>query len=144
MASARSVILHDGQLLMLRRRSDSRSGRPGQWSVPGGRTHQGELPAAACLRETREETGLTVRIQRPIARFRAETWYLCTLSSPSTPITLQTRENTAYAWVQPAELLILGPLMDLRRLLTIFSLLGLPAPPPPDGIIPAAPDEVFF
>lgn len=40
-------------------------GRPpaqGCWSVPGGRCRPGESGAAACVRETAEETGLTVRV----------------------------------------------------------------------------------
>jgi len=40
-------------------------GRPpaqGSWSVPGGRCRPGEAAAAACVRETAEETGLTVRV----------------------------------------------------------------------------------
>jgi 8-oxo-dGTP diphosphatase len=50
-----------GRLLLIRR------GRPpamGSWSVPGGRCRPEEAPAAACVREVAEETGLAVRILR--------------------------------------------------------------------------------
>ena len=54
-------IVHDadGRLLLIRR------GRPpsqGLWSIPGGRCLPREDPAAACVREVREETGLTVEV----------------------------------------------------------------------------------
>ena len=36
--------------------------RLGQWSIPGGRQELGETVKEAVLRETKEETGLSVRI----------------------------------------------------------------------------------
>jgi 8-oxo-dGTP diphosphatase len=50
-----AVIVHDGELLLIRR------GRPpsaGRWSLPGGRVEAGELLIEAVVREVREETGL--------------------------------------------------------------------------------------
>ena len=54
-----------GRLLLVRR------GQPpaqGCWSVPGGRCRPGEDPAAACVREVAEETGLAVIVQRYAGR----------------------------------------------------------------------------
>lgn len=51
----------DGALLMLRRRTPPREGL---WCVPGGFIKYGEDPVAAAARESREETGLEVRIER--------------------------------------------------------------------------------
>lgn len=56
-------IVHDGarRVLLIRR------GQPpsaGSWSVPGGRCRPGESPAAACVREVQEETGLQVEVVR--------------------------------------------------------------------------------
>ena len=59
------VVDADGRLLLVRR------GRPpavGSWTVPGGRCEPGEEPAAACVREVAEETGLAVRVSAWVGR----------------------------------------------------------------------------
>jgi ADP-ribose pyrophosphatase YjhB (NUDIX family) len=57
-AVAAIVTNGDGRLL-LQRRSDN-----GLWAVPGGGVEIGESVSAAMVREVREETGLTVAIER--------------------------------------------------------------------------------
>jgi 8-oxo-dGTP pyrophosphatase MutT (NUDIX family) len=57
--SARGVILH-------------RHRRLGIWVQPGGHIDAGESPEAACLRETREETGLQVRHLDPVELFHVD------------------------------------------------------------------------
>jgi mutator protein MutT len=54
-----AVIIDKGQVLLVKR------GHPpleGQWSFPGGGVELGESLEAAVVRETREETGLAVRV----------------------------------------------------------------------------------
>lgn len=55
---AAAVIVKDGRVLMVRRRvkEDQLS-----WQFPAGEVEAGESAAAAAVRETQEETGLTVR-----------------------------------------------------------------------------------
>jgi 8-oxo-dGTP diphosphatase len=48
------IPVHEGRVLLVR-------SHRGFWSTPGGHLDYGESPAEAAVRETREETGVTVR-----------------------------------------------------------------------------------
>lgn len=53
------VIWKDDKFLLIQR---GRPPRMGQWSIPGGRQELGETVKETALRETLEETGLTVEL----------------------------------------------------------------------------------
>ena len=54
-----AVIVHDGQVLIVKRRYEPLAGR---WSLPGGTVELGETLEAGVIREMREETGLDVEV----------------------------------------------------------------------------------
>jgi len=56
-----AVCAHDDKLLLVRR---GRGPAAGEWSVPGGRVEWGETMREAVVRETAEETGLEVVVDR--------------------------------------------------------------------------------
>jgi mutator protein MutT len=58
-----AVCTHLEALLLVRR---GRGAAAGQWSVPGGRVQWGETLHEAVVRETREETGLEVVVDRSL------------------------------------------------------------------------------
>ncbi|MSO85713.1 MAG: NUDIX domain-containing protein [Rhodospirillales bacterium] len=58
-AGVGAVIIERGRVLLVRRGSPPRAGH---WSLPGGAQELGETFAEACVRETREETGLVVEV----------------------------------------------------------------------------------
>ncbi len=57
--SVTAVILNGDGHVLLQRRSDN-----GLWGLPGGSVEIGESVSAALAREVKEETGLTVKIER--------------------------------------------------------------------------------
>lgn len=56
-----AVVVRDGELLLVRR---GRGPAAGEWSLPGGRVRLGEQLHEATVRETREETGVDVVVER--------------------------------------------------------------------------------
>lgn len=54
-----AIIFDDNERILLSHRRDI-----DMWNLPGGRVETGEMPWEAVIRETREETGLDVTIER--------------------------------------------------------------------------------
>jgi 8-oxo-dGTP diphosphatase len=74
-----AVIIMDVQnfkVLLIHRFSRGRE----YYTLPGGKIEPGETPAQACLREAKEETGLTITLDRQIAELenlgRTEHYFL--------------------------------------------------------------------
>ena len=59
MISSLAVVLRDGEMLLIKRAVEPHKGH---WCPPGGVIDEGESPEEAAVRETREETGLDVRV----------------------------------------------------------------------------------
>jgi ADP-ribose pyrophosphatase YjhB (NUDIX family) len=59
-----AVVVRDDGAVLLHRRRDVPI-----WDLPGGALEAGEEAAAAAARETREETGYEVRVERLVGRF---------------------------------------------------------------------------
>lgn len=59
-SGAKLILLIDGKLLTIRRDDDPSIPWPGLWDLPGGAREGDESPEACVLRETAEETGLTL------------------------------------------------------------------------------------
>ncbi|MGW4488436.1 NUDIX hydrolase [Amycolatopsis sp. NPDC004368] len=62
-AVSAAVIVHEGRVLLVRRRV-----KEGElsWQFPAGAVEPGETPAAAAVRETKEEAGLVVAEAKPL------------------------------------------------------------------------------
>ena len=83
---------------------------PLKWEFPGGKVEPGEEPAAAIIREIREELGCVVTITRALPCFPFDYGtvviemmpFVCSLA-PGSPEP-HPHEHVALAWVQPGEL----------------------------------------
>ena len=104
---------------------------------------ENERPAVACVREAYEETGLRVTVERKLAVFESAHYFLCSLNSPRDDLRLRPAECIDHAWVTPKNLLDIGTIMDLRRILPILELAGFECPDVPDGLPTAIPEKVF-
>jgi 8-oxo-dGTP diphosphatase len=102
------LIEREGRLLLAQRPLDKHL--PLKWEFPGGKVEPGEDPAAAIVREIREELGCDVVITRALPRFPFDYVrvviemipYVCTLAAGSPEP--QAHEHVAIAWVPPGEL----------------------------------------
>ncbi|OKP93464.1 NUDIX domain-containing protein [Paenibacillus sp. P32E] len=61
--AVKGVILHQGRILLVQRAAADAIGA-GSWECPGGKMEFGEGLEAALEREIKEETGLTVTVER--------------------------------------------------------------------------------
>lgn len=72
---AGNIIIEDGRILLLYRPDNS------WWEVPGGKVEEEESPTQAAVRETKEEIGVEVELEKPFytGEFQHEeelfTWY---------------------------------------------------------------------
>ena len=99
---------HAGRILLIRR-SMASGADPGAWDLPGGKLDYGETVAEALVRETREETGLTVNVGRPvhIAHFTKEPFwvtsitFVCAVAGGEVQLSA---EHDEFTWIEPSDL----------------------------------------
>jgi len=62
------VVFKNGRVLITRRKPSGLLG--GLWEFPGGKIHKGESPAAACIREIKEEVNLAIKVDSHLSRVK--------------------------------------------------------------------------
>ena len=104
-----AVIERGAQVLLAQRPPDKHL--PLKWEFPGGKVEPGEEPAAAIVREIREELGCDILITRALPRFIHHYErvviemmpFVCRLAEASTEP--HPHEHTALAWAKAEALL---------------------------------------
>ena len=111
LAVSKTIIRNPGGKILLLKRSDSDTRRPGQWDVPGGRVEAGESAEAAGARETAEEAGITVEDGSLVLMYAmtekpeedsSVTWLFYGGATLSDEVTLSP-EHSEYTWVSLKE-----------------------------------------
>jgi len=103
-----AVIEREGRCLIAQRPPNKLM--PLKWEFPGGKVEPREDPAAAIIREIREELGCEVAVLRALTPFVHDYRtvvitmipFVCTLT-PGSPAP-HAHEHVAIAWITPAEL----------------------------------------
>jgi len=105
--AVKGMVVRDRRILLLRR-APGEIGE-GTWECPGGKIEFGEELAEAMMRETREETGLTVQVGSLLyaTTFRTHPWrqvvilsYLCTAGRGEVVLS---EEHDLYRWATREE-----------------------------------------
>jgi 8-oxo-dGTP diphosphatase len=103
-----ALIEREGRVLLARRPAHKHL--PLKWEFPGGKVEPGEDPAAAIVREIREELGCGIVLTRALPRFTHDYGavviemipYVCTLAAGSPAP--HPHEHVALVWARPEEL----------------------------------------
>lgn len=66
--TVKGIVVFQNKVLLMKRVKPSSDGL-GYWELPGGGLEYGETPNEALLRELKEETGLEIKIIKPIYTF---------------------------------------------------------------------------
>jgi 8-oxo-dGTP pyrophosphatase MutT (NUDIX family) len=112
--AAATAIFRGNRILLLRR--SLQASNPGIWDLPGGHVESREPLSRAAKRETKEETGFTVRLgpvyhvevfsslsRRGKMRQTVGVFYHCTAPVRKEP-QLDAQEHSDFAWVSVSEL----------------------------------------
>lgn len=121
-----AIIQKQNRILFIKR-SETTS-RPNQWCFPGGGIKGCETPEQACIREVKEETGLSVVVTGLVKSFAENFYFSCILPDENQGITLRLNECTSYQWVDPRDLLGLRPIMDFKIIISLLQTLGFEVP----------------
>lgn len=106
--TVKGICVYNGKTLIMKRVRPSTDGL-GYWELPGGGLEYGETPHEALKRELREETGLKIKIIKPIYTFTAiredyQTVGIGFLAIPEDDHVHISEEHTDYKWVNEEEL----------------------------------------
>lgn len=120
--AAWAVIERKNKILLVRRCAST--SRSGQWCFPGGGVKLQEKPEKACIRETKEETGLNIQVKNLILNINNNFYFQCHLENEQQNIQLKLNECDDAQWIVPLKLLDVGIVMDLKNVYSVLISMG--------------------
>ena len=107
--TVKAIVIYHQKILILKRVRPSSDGL-GYWELPGGGLEYGETPHEALIRELKEETGLDIKIIKPVYTFTAirpdyQTVGIGFLTIPTNDHVQLSHEHTDYQFVSSTVLL---------------------------------------
>ena len=127
------VIIREQSVLLLQRREDE-DVLPGIWEFPSGKRNFDETSEEALVREVKEETGLSVILERPISVFEytietptevrdtTQINFLVHLRGPQQMIKINEEEHQAACWFTKRELYSLQNISEETRKCALMAL----------------------
>ncbi len=106
--TVKGIVIYQGKVLILKRIQPSTDGL-GYWELPGGGLEYGETPHQALIRELKEETGLDVKILKPVYTFTAirdnyQTVGIGFLTIPTNDHVIISNEHTDFQFVDSKDI----------------------------------------
>ena len=110
-----AVIIEVNGLILLLRRSNIVTWSPGKWNLPTGTAERNEPPLQTAIRETKEETNLTVGDLQHLARLPTRVGFLDVFIAGTVHGELKLNaESCDYVWV-PLQVAANYPLINPQR-----------------------------
>jgi 8-oxo-dGTP diphosphatase len=128
-----AVIVKDKSILLLKRRKDEEA-FPGIWEFPSGKREFGESSVEALIREVKEETGLSIIVDKPVYVFEyvveksneirdvTQINFLARLANPTQEIRINKEEHEEARWFSKEEILSLKEISEEVRKCAIMVL----------------------
>lgn len=106
--TVKAIVIYNDKVLALKKVKPSTDGY-GYWEMPGGGLEYGETPHEALIRELKEETGLDIKIIKPVYTFTAirpnyQTVGIGFLTIPTNDDVHLSNEHTDYKFLTKDEL----------------------------------------
>lgn len=132
-----AAIVREKTVLLLQRQEDEEA-YPGLWELPSGKREFNETSIEALVREVKEETGLSIRVEGPLSVFEyvvetpteiRDTTQINFLASPigmEETVQFNTKEHQAARWFTKEELLLLQNISEETRRCAFLALENQP------------------
>ncbi len=133
--ATKAFIIYEGKVLILRESGSYQDGtNAGRYDLPGGRLNPGEKYDEALAREVLEETGLTIKIKKPLSvgewhpTVRGEEWQIVGIFFECEVVTNEIKlseDHDAFEWINPTEFAqfpIIPNLHDVFKTYNMFAI----------------------